>query len=40
VPATEKLDLYLDREVSITGTVRNTVDGKDIVIAAESIQVK
>jgi len=30
----------LEREVTITGTVRNTVDGKDLVIAAESMQVK
>ena len=40
IPATEKIDTFLDREISITGTVRNTVDGKDIVIAAESMQVK
>jgi len=40
MPATEKIDPFLEREVSITGTVRNTVDGKDIVIAAESIQFK
>lgn len=38
--ATEKMDNYLDREISITGTVRNTVDGKDVVIAAESMQVR
>jgi hypothetical protein len=37
LPATQKLDTFLEREVVITGTVRNTVDGKDIVIAAESI---
>jgi hypothetical protein len=40
MPATEKIDPFIDRDVSITGTVRNTVDGKDIVIAAESIQFK
>lgn len=40
MPATEKIDRFVDLEVSITGTVRNTVDGKDIVIAAESIQFK
>jgi hypothetical protein len=40
MPATEKIDPFLERDVSITGTVRNTVDGKDIVIAAESIQFK
>ena len=40
MPATEKIDRFVDLEVSITGTVRNTVDGKDVVIAAESIQLK
>jgi len=40
MPATEKIDRFVDLEVSVTGTVRNTVDGKDIVIAAESIQFK
>jgi hypothetical protein len=40
MPATAKIETFLDREISITGTVRNTVDGKDIVIAAESMQVK
>lgn len=40
MPATAKLETFLDREISISGTVRNTVDGKDIVIAAESITVK
>jgi hypothetical protein len=34
---TDKIEAYLDREVSVTGTVRNTVDGKDLVIAAESL---
>ena len=37
---TDKIESYLDREISITGTVRNTVDGKDLVIAAESMQLK
>lgn len=37
---TDKIEAYLDREVSVTGTVRNTVDGKDLVINAESMQLK
>lgn len=37
---TDKIEAYLDRQISITGTVRNTVDGKDLVIAAESMQLK
>jgi len=37
---TDKIEAYLDREISVTGTVRNTVDGKDLVISAESMQVK
>ncbi len=37
---TDKIESYLDRNISITGTVRNTVDGKDLVIAAESMQLK
>ncbi|HVT73782.1 MAG TPA: SH3 domain-containing protein [Lacunisphaera sp.] len=37
---TDKIEALLEREVTITGTVRNTVDGKDLVIAAESMQVK
>ena len=40
MPATDRIEPYVDREVSITGTVRNTVDGKDIVIAAESMEAK
>jgi hypothetical protein len=36
----EKIDTLLNLEVTLTGTVRNTVDGKDLVIAAESMQVK
>jgi hypothetical protein len=37
---TEKIETYVDRNVTISGTVRNTVDGKDLVIAAESMQLK
>lgn len=37
---TDKIENYLDRVVTITGTVRNTVDGKDLVIAAQSIEAK
>lgn len=37
---TDKIDTYLEREITITGTVRNTVDGKDLVIAAESMALK
>jgi hypothetical protein len=37
---TDKIEAYLDREISVTGTVRNTVDGKDLVISAESMQIK
>lgn len=37
---TDKIESYLDRSIAITGTIRNTVDGKDLVIAAESIQLK
>ncbi len=36
----DKIENYVDRSVTITGTVRNTVDGKDLVIAAESMQLK
>lgn len=36
----EKIESYLDRNITITGTVRNTVDGKDLVVAAESMQLK
>src|SRR5690606_25902671 len=27
---TDRIEAYLDRNVAITGTVRNTVDGKDL----------
>ncbi len=37
---TDKIEAYLDLNITITGTVRNTVDGKDLVIAAESMQLK
>lgn len=37
---TDKIEAYLDRQISVTGTVRNTVDGKDLVISAESMQLK
>ena len=37
---TDKIETYLDRNITITGTVRNTVDGKHLVINAESMQLK
>jgi hypothetical protein len=37
---TEKIESFLDRDITITGTVRNTVDGKDLVIAAEAMTLK
>jgi len=37
---TDKMETFLDRDITITGTVRNTVDGKDLVIAAESMSLK
>ncbi len=37
---TDNIETYLDRQISITGTVRNTVDGRDLVIAAESMSLK
>lgn len=37
---TDKIENLLNLEISISGTVRNTVDGKDLVIAAESMTVK
>ncbi len=37
---TDQIQAYIEREVSITGTIRNTVDGKDLVIAAESMTLK
>lgn len=37
---TDKIESYLERAVSVTGTIRNTVDGKDLVIAAEALSLK
>jgi antitoxin (DNA-binding transcriptional repressor) of toxin-antitoxin stability system len=37
---TDRIENFLDRDISVTGTVRNTVDGKDLVIAAESMSLK
>jgi hypothetical protein len=37
---TDKIEAYLDRNIVVTGTIRNTVDGKNLVIAAESVQLK
>lgn len=37
---TDKMETFLDHDITITGTVRNTVDGKDLVIAAESMSLK
>ena len=37
---TDKMEAFIDREITLTGTVRNTVDGKDLVIAAESMALK
>jgi hypothetical protein len=37
---TDKIETYLGLSITLTGTVRNTVDGKDLVIAAESMQLK
>ncbi|MDP1579956.1 MAG: SH3 domain-containing protein [Candidatus Didemnitutus sp.] len=37
---TNRLESYVDKIVTVTGTVRNTVDGKDLVVVAEAIQVK
>ncbi|HEY4302501.1 MAG TPA: SH3 domain-containing protein [Candidatus Didemnitutus sp.] len=35
---TEKIDAFVGLVVTLNGTIRNTVDGKDLVVAAESIQ--
>jgi hypothetical protein len=35
-----KVETYLERTVSVTGTMRNTIDGKDLVIEVESLQLK
>ena len=37
---TDKLENFVGLIVNLTGTVRNTVDGKDLVIAAESLQTR
>jgi len=37
---TDKIENFLNLEVSVSGTVRNTVDGKDLVVAAESMTLK
>jgi hypothetical protein len=34
----EKIDSFVGLLVSITGTIRNTVDGRDLVVGAETIQ--
>jgi hypothetical protein len=34
----EKIDAYLGLVINVTGTIRNTVDGKDLVVEAESLQ--
>lgn len=37
---TNRIESFIDKIVTVTGTVRNTVDGKDLVIVAESMQAK
>ncbi|MBI3884854.1 MAG: SH3 domain-containing protein [Opitutae bacterium] len=37
---TDKLENFVGLVVNLTGTVRNTVDGKDLVIDAESLQTR
>ncbi len=37
---TEKIETFLDRAIVITGTVRNTIDGKDLVVDAQVMQLK
>lgn len=37
---TDKIENFLERQIDITGTVRNTVDGQNLVIAAESMSLK
>ncbi len=36
----DRIEAYLERQITITGTVRNTIDGKDLVIAAEAMSAK
>ena len=38
VLATEKIELYLDRLVTVSGVLRQTPDGKDLVIEVESLE--
>ncbi len=35
---TGRIEDFVDRLVTVTGTVRNTVDGRDLVVVAESIE--
>lgn len=37
---TDKIESFLGLQVAVTGTIRNTVDGKDLVVDAESLQLK
>jgi hypothetical protein len=37
---TNKIESFIDRDIAVTGTIRNTVEGKDLVIDAESMQLK
>ncbi len=36
----DRIENFLNRIVTLTGTLRNTVDGKELVVAAETLQVK
>lgn len=40
VTLNQRIEAVLDRQVIITGTLRNTVDGEKLVIAAESLRLK
>jgi uncharacterized protein YgiM (DUF1202 family) len=35
---TERIETYVNRNISLTGIIRNTADGKDLVIVAESMK--
>lgn len=37
---TDRIEDYLDRLITVTGTIRNTVDGKDLVVDAQSFSVR
>lgn len=37
---TEQIEAYLDRNVAVFGTARNTADGKEIVVTVETLQLK